>query len=80
MATTTADGRIQHDRRALNLRAECSCYGDQCALETDNGLGVAVIFKRGTATVKSATMAVSCAVSDVDGASISRMTFVGDAS
>ena len=81
VATTTADGRIHNDRRCLNARAECSAYGDQCALETDNGLGVACVFKRGTNTVRSATMAVSVAVSDaVDGAEISRLTFVGDAS
>lgn len=80
VATSTADGRIHNDRRCLNTRAECTLYGDQTAFETDNGLGVAVVFKRGTNTVKSATMAVSVAVSDVGGASLSRCTFVGDPS
>lgn len=78
VTTTTADGRIQHDRRAYNPRAECSLYGDQTAFETDDGLGVPCVFKRGTNTVNSYTCAVSAAVSDVDGASITRLTFVAD--
>jgi len=79
VTTTTADGRIQHDRRILNLRAECSLYGDYNSLETDNGLGVVCQFLRGTSTVKTATMAVSVVVSGDVADKQSRVSFVGDA-
>jgi len=80
VTTTTADGRIQNDRRALNLRGECSLYGDYTALETDNGLGVTCQFLRGTNVIKTATMAVSVAMAGDVADQISRLTFIGDAS
>jgi hypothetical protein len=76
-AVTTADHRIQHDRRAQNMRAEFTLYGDLTAQETPGGLGVACVFYRGTATVKSATMAVQTVYNSND--RTTRMTLTADA-
>ena len=48
-AVSTADGKIQNFRRALNFRAEAEYYGNAQAYETDGpGLGKTVAFLRGT--------------------------------
>lgn len=74
--TTTADGKMHHDRQSIKPEAACSLYGNKESLNSPAGLGQAIVIKRGAVTVKSFTGIISA---EYDSASRqTKLTLTGD--
>ncbi len=76
IATTTADGRIHHDRQAVDIRARLELRGDHTHLDTLPATTDTITLRRGSTVIATFTGLVSASWSDRTRTTI--LDFAGD--
>jgi hypothetical protein len=74
--TTTADGKIHHDRQSVTRRASMELYGDKTSLNSAVGLGVTCVLKRSSSTITTFTGIVSATYNE--SSKTTRIEIAGD--